>query len=191
MSAFNSLGRKFKDLSPAAIREIIAVVVLLCLAIALSFPQFIEDRKKEKIQKEAQQTDSFFDSSTPREQGMDPDIIEEASKHLQNTSALSLTIIRNGKIVCDKYYGKEGSNNIFSITKSFISALTGIAIREGYIHSVDDTVETYLPEYFKGLADPRWKQITIKHLLTMTPGFCEDLNEWTASEDWVKATFKP
>lgn len=189
MSAFNRLGRKFRDLSPAVIREIIVIVVILCLATALSIPQFLDDRKMEKIQKEAQQVNTFFERSTPQEQGMDPAIIEEASKSLQNSSALSLIIIRNGKVVYDKSYGNDGSNNIFSITKSFLSALTGIAIREGYINSVEDTIETYLPEYFKEITDQRWKDITIKHLLTMTPGFCENLDEWTASEDWVKATF--
>jgi flagellar basal body-associated protein FliL len=62
MSAFNKFGKRLKDLSPAAIREIIVVIVILCLAIALSFPQFMEDSKKAKLQKETQQT--VLESST-------------------------------------------------------------------------------------------------------------------------------
>lgn len=190
MSAFKKLGRKFMDLSPKAIREIIIAFVILCLAAALSFPQFLEDRKDAKVQKETLQSDTILKSTAPEEQGMDSALLKEAAKSLEKTSAVSLIVIRNRNIVYEKYFGNEGSNNIFSITKSFISALTGIAIREGYIHSVDDTVETYLPEYFKGLTDPRWKQVTIQHLLTMTPGFCENLDQWTSSEDWIKATFQ-
>lgn len=188
MSAFKKLGRKFKDLSPAAIREIIVVVVILCLSVALSFPQFIEDREKAKVQKEMQ-ANKGFEIALPQDQGMDPARLEEVCNYLDNSSILSLIVIRNKKIVYEKFYSSEGSNNVFSITKSIISALTGIAIREGYIHSVDETVETYLPEYFAELTDLRWNQITIKHLLTMTPGFRENLDEWTASKDWIKATF--
>jgi CubicO group peptidase (beta-lactamase class C family) len=102
---------------------------------------------------------------------------------------MSLIVLRNGKIVYEKYYDAKGANNVYSVTKSFMSALIGIAISKGYIGSENDTVEKYLPEYFKKLSDPRWKQITIKHLLTMTPGFLEDLNQWTSTGDWVQATF--
>ena len=131
MSVFKRLGTKLKELSPAAIREIIAAIIILCLAIALSFPQYKQDREKAKLQKETQKVHTFFDSSTPQLQGMDSAMLEEASGFLKNTSALSLIVIRNSKVVCEKYYRDEASTNIFSITKSIISALTGIAIREG------------------------------------------------------------
>ena len=63
MSAFKKPGRKFKDLSPAAKREIIVAAILLCLSIALSFPQFINDREKAKLQKETQQVNITIDKS--------------------------------------------------------------------------------------------------------------------------------
>lgn len=189
MSAFKGLGRKLNDLSPAAVREIIAVIVILCISLAISMPQFFEDRKLAAAQKEALLKSKGFETALPDEQGMDFTLFNEDLKGLDNTSILSLSIIRNGKIVYEKYYGSEGRNNVYSVTKSIISALTGIAIREGFIQSTDDPIEKYLPEYFVNISDPRWKQITIKHLLTMTPGFCENLDEWTASSDWIKATF--
>jgi CubicO group peptidase (beta-lactamase class C family) len=56
----------------------------------------------------------------------------------------------------------------FSVAKSFTSALIGIAIDEGYIHSVDDPITTYLPELAEG--DPRFEEITVRHLLLMASG---------------------
>lgn len=56
----------------------------------------------------------------------------------------------------------------FSITKSFTSALIGIAISEVYIHSVEDPITVYLPELAK--RDPGFKNITIRNLLMMSSG---------------------
>lgn len=57
---------------------------------------------------------------------------------------------------------------MWSVSKSIISALVGIAIDHGYIQSVD----TKLSEYFPELAeDDQKKDVTIRHLLTHTSGF--------------------
>jgi CubicO group peptidase (beta-lactamase class C family) len=56
----------------------------------------------------------------------------------------------------------------FSVAKSFTSALIGIAIDEGFINSVDDPITTYLPEL--AARDPRFNEITIRHLLLMASG---------------------
>lgn len=189
MLAFRRLSRKLNNLSPAAVREIIAVAVILCLSAAMSLPQFLEDRKLAAAQKEALLKNMRFETASPQEQGMDSTLFERSLKNLDNTSILTLTVIRSGKIIYEKYYGSKGRNNVYSITKSIISALTGIAMREGFIQSADDPVKKYLPEYFENISDPRWEQITIGHLLTMTPGFCGDPDKWTAGDDWVKAVF--
>lgn len=189
MKALNRLVKRLKDLSPAALRECIVIFVLLCLAFAVNIPQFFKDRKAAAIQNEQLKDDGYFRIARPEEEGMDKAILDESARYLSKTSALSLLVIRNGKLVYEKYYDDKSLNNIYSVTKSFMSALIGIAIDKGYIGSENDTVQKYLPEYFKDLSDPRWGQITIRHLLTMTPGFCEDLDEWTSSEDWVRETF--
>ncbi len=189
MTALNKLVKRLKELSPSALRECIAIVVILGLSVAVSIPQFSNDLKTAELQKEMLKDDGYFQYADPEEQGMDKAVLEEGASSLSNTSALSFIVIRNGKNVFEKYYDDKSANNVYSVTKSFMSALIGIAIREGYIGSENDTVEKYLPEYFKNLSDPRWKQVTIKHLLTMTPGFLEDLDKWTSSEDWVRATF--
>ena len=189
MTALNKLVKRLKELSPATLRECIAIIVILCLAVAVSIPQYFKDRETAELQKELLKDDGYFLTARPEEQGMDSVILDEGARYLSKTSALSLIVIRNGKIVYEKYYERKNINNVYSVTKSFMSALTGIAIHEGFIGSENDAVEQYLPEYFKNLSDPRWKKITLKHLLTMTPGFCEDLEKWTSSDDWVRDTF--
>lgn len=56
----------------------------------------------------------------------------------------------------------------FSIAKSFASALVGIAISEGYVGSVEDPITKYVPELLE--QDPRYQNITLRHLLTMSSG---------------------
>jgi CubicO group peptidase (beta-lactamase class C family) len=57
------------------------------------------------------------------------------------------------------------------VTKSFTSALTGIALREGLLRSLDQKLSELLPEYFNARSDARKRDITLRHLLTMTAGF--------------------
>lgn len=54
------------------------------------------------------------------------------------------------------------------MAKSFTSALVGIAIDEGYIHSVSDPITDYLPELAS--RDSRFEMITIRDLLLMSSG---------------------
>ena len=67
--------------------------------------------------------------------------------------------------------GQYNVNTLFPvgcIFKTFLSALVGIAIKQGVINSVDDKVTDYWkPE---GLIDQRWKLLTIGHVLSKTTG---------------------
>lgn len=54
------------------------------------------------------------------------------------------------------------------MAKSFLSTLVGIAIDEGLIGSVADPVTDYVPELTE--RDPRFEEITLRHLLTMSSG---------------------
>jgi CubicO group peptidase (beta-lactamase class C family) len=54
----------------------------------------------------------------------------------------------------------------FSVAKSFTSTLVGAALRDGFIHSLDDKVTRYIPE----LAAGAYRDVTVRQLLTMTSG---------------------
>jgi CubicO group peptidase (beta-lactamase class C family) len=81
-------------------------------------------------------------------------------------------IIRNGVVVLDAYFypytGRE-VHDLASATESFTSAAIGIAIGQGRIKSVDEKVLSFLP--IAPDADPRRRDLAIRHLLTMTSGF--------------------
>jgi CubicO group peptidase (beta-lactamase class C family) len=64
-----------------------------------------------------------------------------------------------------------------SAAKSFTSACIGIAIDQGFIESVDQSIFDYLPEH-QHLNTNGKNEITIEHLLTMTSGL--KWNEWRA-----------
>jgi CubicO group peptidase (beta-lactamase class C family) len=100
-------------------------------------------------------------------------------------------MIRNGKLVAEHYYhGAQATDglDIHSCTKSFTSALYGIALAAGDL-TVDQfysSVYSLLPEYAPAdPKDPRWA-ITPAHLLTMSAGFQwkEGAGAWKA---WLTA----
>jgi CubicO group peptidase (beta-lactamase class C family) len=80
-------------------------------------------------------------------------------------------VIRDGTVIYENYFNNTQRDSIvtsFSGAKSFTSALIGIAIQEGYIKSVNDSITTYLPELAK--RDPRFNEIKIRDLLLMSSG---------------------
>lgn len=110
----------------------------------------------------------------------------------------SVLIIKDGKLVFEEYfyeYNKTKLHELRSATKSFISALTGIAIDKGLIKSKTETVLSFFPEYtFKNLTDDK-RIITIENLLTNQSGIDCDIsnpksegNETTMnnSDDWIQ-----
>lgn len=80
-------------------------------------------------------------------------------------------IIHNDSLVYEHYWGDISSDRlttVFSVSKSITSLMCGIAVDDGYIHSIDDPVTDYLPELKK--KDPMWQKLTIRHLLDMNSG---------------------
>jgi CubicO group peptidase (beta-lactamase class C family) len=76
--------------------------------------------------------------------------------------------------VFERYYrGVRAADHlaVFSITKTVISALVGIALADRKLRSVDDRLVDLLPQAFGPATDPQARLITLRHLLTMTGGF--------------------
>jgi CubicO group peptidase (beta-lactamase class C family) len=90
---------------------------------------------------------------------------------LRETDTRSFLIVDDDELVYERYLGgadREARQTSFSVAKSFVSTLVGIAIDEGLIASVDDPVTNYVPELAE--RDPRFGRISLRHLLTMTSG---------------------
>ena len=121
-------------------------------------------------------------SIDPAEVGMDAVGLQQTYDYVANPNinAQGFVVIRNGYIVCEGYFGKFNMNSrheSFSAAKSFTSALIGIAIEEGYLAGVDETIGTFFPQLNEPGMDEAKKEITIKHLLTMTSGL-----EWNEDD---------
>ncbi len=90
-----------------------------------------------------------------------------------DTVIRSLLVVRNGTIVAEEYFnGRQvhEAADMYSASKSVISALVGIAIAEGFIEDIDRPVADFLPRLFATLDDPAKSEVTLRHLLTMTAG---------------------
>jgi CubicO group peptidase (beta-lactamase class C family) len=96
---------------------------------------------------------------------------EDWDGFLKTNYTQAFIVIQDGKILYENYFNNTQRDSVvtsFSVAKSFDSALIGKAIEEGYIKSVDDPITRYLPELAK--RDPRFNQITIRHVLLMVSG---------------------
>ncbi len=88
---------------------------------------------------------------------------------LEETDTIAFLVIQNNTIIFERYYQGHSSSSlsqIFSVTKSFTSALIGLAIEDGLIEGVDQHVIDFIPE----LGDQGFDIVTIHHLLTMMSG---------------------
>lgn len=128
----------------------------------------------------------------------------------------SMLIVRNGRMAFEAYYendyqtinadlvtGESGPWNYYDVnwhpfymgsdlhtiqssTKSFMSALVGIAIARGDLPGVSATLGELLPH--RRITDPEKAAITLQNILTMTPGFEweEDVSYWDPRNDAIK-----
>lgn len=127
-----------------------------------------------------------WDVSTPVRQGVDPTIIDNAYQKADSIATAdqhlySLLIIKNGYLIAEKYFNGRNSENATisaSVTKSYVSALTGLAIQEGYISSVEQKMVDFFPEFDLADLDPRKGEITIRQILQMRSGYPSDNEAW-------------
>jgi CubicO group peptidase (beta-lactamase class C family) len=95
-----------------------------------------------------------------------PDSVRAELEKLQTVAYL---VVKNDSIKYEEYwdrYGEKSLSNSFSMAKSVIGLLIGIAHDEGKIKSLDEPICDYLPQY----CDENSKRVTIRHLLMMSSG---------------------
>jgi|SRR5688572_30490168 len=104
----------------------------------------------------------------------------------------SLLVSHRGTLVLERYYNGATATrpaNVKSVSKSVISALTGIALERKLIPDVSTPIVTYFPQ-LKTDRDKRKVTITVEDLLTMRPGLESTSNRnygaWVTSKNWVQ-----
>jgi CubicO group peptidase (beta-lactamase class C family) len=130
------------------------------------------------------------------EAGIDPQKIKKLTQLILADSIPnihSLLIEKDGKLVYENYFSGDderwGKNlgyishaandlhDIRSISKSVVSACIGIAVEQHLIKSIDQPIFSFFPEYER-YATGQKKNITIRHLLTMSSGL-----EWNEEDN--------
>jgi CubicO group peptidase (beta-lactamase class C family) len=94
---------------------------------------------------------------------------QEALEYHKNNESVSFVVIHRDSLLHEQYWDgfhEKSKSNSFSMAKSIVSLLVGIAIDEGKLESVDKPVYFYLPQY----RDGEGEKLTIEHLLTMSSG---------------------
>lgn len=88
----------------------------------------------------------------------------------ENTGIESIALWQDGEMKLVHRFVAAGPRLIYSHTKSFISTAAGVAIDEGLL-TLDTKLVSLFPEYASIITDGRVKEITLRHLLTMSSGF--------------------
>jgi CubicO group peptidase (beta-lactamase class C family) len=112
----------------------------------------------------------------------------------------SVVVIKNGKLIIEEYFNssaRDSLHNPRSVGKTFASTMMGIAIHDGYIKSVDQTLKEFYDLKKFNNYSPQKGNVTLKSLLTMSSVFDGDDNKSDSpgneenmypTDDWVKFT---
>jgi CubicO group peptidase (beta-lactamase class C family) len=144
------------------------------------------------------QTGDGWQTASPAEAGLDARKLDGAVARIRDgtyQNVHSLLVVKGGKLVFEEYFrgytwdysgdqfrgelvdfDRDMRHNLASVTKSFTSALIGIAIDQGFVGGVEGKVFAFFPEYAH-LRDGAKDTITLEHLLTMRSGL-----EWNEME---------
>ena len=114
-------------------------------------------------------------------------MLEAAAARVSAQPAVrSLLVARRGQLAFERYFGPATAETMFdvrSVTKSVVSLLTGIALREAVVPSLDASIAPYLRPAYD--VDAQDAAITLRHLTTMTSGFQWDESTSTGYNDWI------
>jgi CubicO group peptidase (beta-lactamase class C family) len=95
--------------------------------------------------------------------------MHQATDILEGNFTNALLILKHGEIVYEKYLNNTDAGTHFvsySMAKSFLSTLIGLAVSDGSIHSLDDPLVKYIPE----LKGSGYDGVTIRQTLQMRSG---------------------
>ena len=113
--------------------------------------------------------------STPAAQGLDPKLVAQLYLDADELETIyGVLVVKNDQLIAERYFNKGGLEQLSgrqSVTKSYTSALTGIALDRGCLSSVDQKMIDFFPEFAGKIKDPRKRQITIRELLQMRGGY--------------------
>lgn len=103
-----------------------------------------------------------------------------------------IVVLDNVKTLYENYFNEctaDTAIHVFSVTKSIVSILIGIAIDKGLIKSTDQKVLDFFPDYTIKRGEKTIQSVSIKTMLTMTAPYkykSAPYTKYFTSDDWVK-----
>lgn len=104
------------------------------------------------------------------------------SDYMVHSQVTGLLVIKNGQVALEKYGMGINASTLWdgkSVSKSVTSTLMGAAIKDGYIASLNETIDTYIPE-LKGSA---YEGVSLRDMLHMASGVAWNENELDPAAD--------
>ena len=104
---------------------------------------------------------------------MNREKINELENKIKNdySNITGIVVLKHGEVQYENYFNECTSSSrihVYSVTKSIISILIGIAIDKGHIKSINQNIIDFFPNYKLKKRDKTIRNVTIKDLLTMT-----------------------
>ena len=111
----------------------------------------------------------------PEDVGMDSASLYTAYEYAARSTFVTegILVVRRGYVVGEEYFRGYGGTTRFasySVAKSFLSAVVGVAIDRDYVPGVDQLAYPYFDAWQSPGTDERKRAITVRHLLTMSSG---------------------
>jgi CubicO group peptidase (beta-lactamase class C family) len=130
-------------------------------------------------------TGTTWDTLAPSSLNWCTDSIANLYNYLQDKNTKSFIILKDGKIVLEKYFGtytKDSNWYWASAGKSLTSVLVGIA-QENNLLNINNEVSTYLGNGWTVEPAAKEQLITVKHLLSMNSGLNDNVPNWDCTID--------
>jgi CubicO group peptidase (beta-lactamase class C family) len=129
-------------------------------------------------------------------QGIDPGLLQQAYAQARETPGIrSLLVQRHGVLVAEEYFhggAADSLEQVWSVTKSVTSILIGMALEQGSLTSLDQTLAEFLTPIVDSLPQDKGR-ITLRQLLTMSSGLDwhemdggDEYNRWVTSGDMLQ-----
>lgn len=115
-------------------------------------------------------------ASTPAQRAIDKAVADDLLARFDDPAFASLAaalVIVDGRTVLEHETGAPGAyHHTWSVTKSVVAALIGLAIEDGSLTGLDQTLGELLPDH-RAHMSPEVRRVTLEQLLTMTAGFTD------------------
>ena len=126
--------------------------------------------------------DNFASPPAASERSISSAAIAAAAAYAEQQQSTALLIYHQGRLQYERYWQNDGRDSLFnpqSMSKTALGMMMGIAIRDGYVGSVDDRVDRYIDEWRN---DPRGA-ITLAELMQMSGGLAQISSSYDISLD--------